>query len=490
MPYKLDGNCVKKLDGTTVKCHPDHASALAHLRALEANVTEAGKDMQPKTAEKMLSVPTQAEAGYIPLSATKGEACANCRWFLNDGCYIIANQPEPIIATGYCDRWEAKPEPAPDATEALAEVIVEAVEELAETVESGMGDMGGMLAETMSAQSAYPKEKKPSLLQRAKHALFGDGSSDDAFSVHKGANGKWYWVARHTNAYEDRDHEILSEKAHEAYITRLDMGLVPMPELWAWHMKGTRHGQADTVFGVGRMVVSVGHFDDTAEAQAAIGYYRKHAKDIKLSHGFTAPVWAFKDGVYESYNTFEISTLPDKAESNPYTSFEQVKAMQPNPKKIEFLSGLFGKERADAILADTERIDKAVNDLNVKYKDYSDVVPADAKPDDKAKAKEANEPEHADFAGLFGDLMEAQKAQFGLLEQLVKRQDQMQKQLDAAVNSEKELRQLVNAGPRRPADDLSTEITKDDESKLKEQFQGYDMEASKRWGVPVLENPR
>lgn len=39
MPYKLQGNCVVKKDtGAIVKCHKTHAEALAHLRALYANV--------------------------------------------------------------------------------------------------------------------------------------------------------------------------------------------------------------------------------------------------------------------------------------------------------------------------------------------------------------------------------------------------------------------------------------------------------------------
>ena len=47
MPYFLDGDCVKKGTkedpGETVKCHEDHAAALAHLKALYANVDDADK---------------------------------------------------------------------------------------------------------------------------------------------------------------------------------------------------------------------------------------------------------------------------------------------------------------------------------------------------------------------------------------------------------------------------------------------------------------
>lgn len=47
MPYFLEGNCVRKgtkeEPGEVVKCHEDHAAAVAHLKALYANVEDAGK---------------------------------------------------------------------------------------------------------------------------------------------------------------------------------------------------------------------------------------------------------------------------------------------------------------------------------------------------------------------------------------------------------------------------------------------------------------
>jgi len=45
MPYRLSDNglCVVKDDGTTVKCHDTHEQAMAHMRALMANVPDATK---------------------------------------------------------------------------------------------------------------------------------------------------------------------------------------------------------------------------------------------------------------------------------------------------------------------------------------------------------------------------------------------------------------------------------------------------------------
>ena len=66
MPYKLKGNCVIKSDtGETVKCHGNHADALAHLQALEANVPDAGgKSVTSTLADAMLEAAIKAGARH------------------------------------------------------------------------------------------------------------------------------------------------------------------------------------------------------------------------------------------------------------------------------------------------------------------------------------------------------------------------------------------------------------------------------------------
>jgi len=52
MPYFMDGNCVMKgtkenrKAATVVKCHKTHKDALAHLRALEVNVSDASASLE------------------------------------------------------------------------------------------------------------------------------------------------------------------------------------------------------------------------------------------------------------------------------------------------------------------------------------------------------------------------------------------------------------------------------------------------------------
>ena len=97
---------------------------------------------QPTTDKAFAGYLSQSETNYVPLSAVNGKACANCRWFMNDGCFIVASyEPEPIIATGYCDRWEASPAQPESPAEQIAEAVGEAVESAIEAMPMGYVEM-------------------------------------------------------------------------------------------------------------------------------------------------------------------------------------------------------------------------------------------------------------------------------------------------------------------------------------------------------------
>lgn len=69
MPYKLEGNCVKKKTGETVKCHDSHEKALAHMRALEINVGHKEKQsvlVTTKEASGKLRWVVLASGAYGP----------------------------------------------------------------------------------------------------------------------------------------------------------------------------------------------------------------------------------------------------------------------------------------------------------------------------------------------------------------------------------------------------------------------------------------
>lgn len=52
---------------------------------------------------------SQAAANYNPLGGTAEKACANCMWFQSpDDCYIVENDPMPIVPGGLSDLWRAR----------------------------------------------------------------------------------------------------------------------------------------------------------------------------------------------------------------------------------------------------------------------------------------------------------------------------------------------------------------------------------------------
>lgn len=255
----------------------------------------------------------QTEVNYVPLSPQIGlKACANCRFFMNNGCFIVESNPEPIIATGYCDRWEVGKVPAPPDVTPIPVTIVEP-----------------MFTDDDSQEMSLPvtrrglRELIADTVKRIRETPFTIERKEQAFSVWK-SQDEYYWLARHTGKFIDREGEIITNKASDEYVARVQKGLVPMPELWTWHKQGTMHGQADFVWKSGGFVLALGHFVGTPEQKKqAANYYEKQGDKIKLSHMFKYPTRAKQGKVYHAYNTVEITTLPDGAEAFPYTSFQE-----------------------------------------------------------------------------------------------------------------------------------------------------------------------
>lgn len=311
------------------------------------------EDEEAEPEEKMVMRLDQSEVNYTAATTKKGAACSNCRWFSSDleygiqTCQIVNGWPMPIVANGYCDRHEA--------------LTQEMFEPEAVTMER-------------QAQREYFKVLR-NLFRRSSEP------DDSDFTVFKDAAGQWRWIARYTNNFQDLEGEIISEKALEQYVLRVQQGFVPLPTLRVWHIPGSDHGKAEQVFGHGSFVYAVGSFDNTPEAEHAIAEYRKSKGKTRLSQGFTHPKWAFKDGVYQVMNTFEISTLPPGAAANPFTSFEEIQTMQINAEQRQYLVKTLGEDKAASILQTAEKDTEAIKTLGVAYKDFNNQAEKPATPE-------------------------------------------------------------------------------------------------------------
>jgi hypothetical protein len=113
-------------------------------------------------------------------------------------------------------------------------------------------------------------------------------------------------------------------KALEDSISAANKGDYPMPELWFFHLDGTRHGVADKLFLVEHFAVAVGTFDSEQDNEfvSIMKSWYATQDTVTLSQGFYYDPMKKKNGVYDWIRTREISTLPIGSEANPYTQFQ------------------------------------------------------------------------------------------------------------------------------------------------------------------------
>jgi hypothetical protein len=164
---------------------------------------------------------------------------------------------------------------------------------------------------------------------------------ESGLSVWKDEDGTYRWFARYSNNFRDDDNpsEIISKQSHINFVDMVDKGAVPLPELWHWHTKGTKWGQAEWVafdedsgIALAAGIVLAGH-EKEAEALANID------EEIGVSHGMPSSSIRYDDddkSVITYHITKEISDLPLWAAANKLTSFTIIKESEmsiPSHKK-------------------------------------------------------------------------------------------------------------------------------------------------------------
>jgi hypothetical protein len=251
-------------------------------------------------------------------------------------------------------------------------------------------------------------------------------------------NGQYRWLAVYSNKYRDEDNppEILSAQAHKEFVAAVDSGQALYPELWHYHVPGTRWGVSDFVafdegsgFSLASGTVDKGH-ETEAEVMAELDH------PLAVSHGLEVLERDSKDTtVIEKYRTVEISDLPLAAAANKLTGFSILKGastmtlsadkkahLQKVGLKPEAIAALEADLDAKAKAAETAGIEskEATTETKpeVERKDETIVAPSPVAPTTPAYATRAEVAEA--ITASIGPLMEQMTALSGAMTKMAK----------------------------------------------------------------------
>jgi len=251
-------------------------------------------------------------------------------------------------------------------------------------------------SDTGKRHSNKPMSKRRAVMQmRALYAAENSTSKD--FTVMKQADGSYRWVLFSSTAFQDRDGDIVSQKALEADVERSDVDGYYGPLRW-WHLgdyafadekdyttytagKGIDIGDCDFRMMQGKVLVESGTFrsKEIGEAVADAGPL---GASIRFSHPKNEP-----DGenVFAHIKCFERSLMPRGKESNRFTKLfvREDETMATAKEKIEAFTKLVG-DKAEEILLAAGLVEKEAESAGVVSKEED--VPAEV--EDKAASKE------------------------------------------------------------------------------------------------------
>lgn len=240
----------------------------------------------------------------------------------------------------------------------------------------GKGDPGGMSAKQIAdlvTKQLTPYLDVPATPPKARQlGLFGT-KEINGLTVFKDKNGRSRWLAISSNAYRDRDGEIVSMKALRNDVARADKD-GRYGTLRFWHMPGVDIGDCDFNMMHGRMLIESGTFKNETIAQKVA----EKSKDYQVSIGFRHPHnEPDKDGVYHNIRRFERSLVPKGRVANPFTSFtvkERKDKMATLEEKTKALQALMDDpDIVNGILSLANQTQKEADDQGYAYKEQTDL---------------------------------------------------------------------------------------------------------------------
>ena len=187
------------------------------------------------------------------------------------------------------------------------------------------------------------------------------------FYTIKGTDGKDYWASLSSGSFQDREKEIISNKAIDYGVEHGDK-TGQRGELRIYHYPNSRVGECTFQMRVGNFLVEAGTWDETPRAQKAKEWVGEN--DTGVSEGFFYNPKKFKNKVYEDEVIFfERSILKKEHASFPWSSIENITRRIKEMSHKKDLIEMIGEEEAKAILDGAEEQTKALEAMGVAFKE-------------------------------------------------------------------------------------------------------------------------
>lgn len=197
------------------------------------------------------------------------------------------------------------------------------------------------------------------------HAVSLGAECMGKMSIVKQSDGRLRWVMFSSTAYQDRDGEIVSQKALADDVARADASGDYGPLDW-WHIDGLKLGQCDYNAMDGKVLIESGTFVSEAVGEAVKAASDSLGGSIAFYHPPSEPV----DGVYSNIRRFARAVLPKSKASNLFTSLTVKESdMDMAKEKFDALKAMVGDSLAQELIAQSESVQKAAERAGVKYKE-------------------------------------------------------------------------------------------------------------------------
>lgn len=425
--------------------------------------------MKSKILKDIAAPLTQEETAYTAVSPKTGTSqCANCRFFLasnydtqsgmhlGPACVLVNNYPEPILATGWCNKWELrKPyEPEPLEVEIVEGDGAEAADEPAAEAE----------VVTEKAFKAFIAPKDIPVVERLFRKMKSELQPGTTL-VRKGNDR--YMLIVSSNGFEDRHDEHVATRALKEYVAMSEAGTVQRNKHTFWHE--IEVGEIVAAGMVNGFLVEIAK-EVGETGRIFYDYVEAHPDGWGASMGFWVRRKDVDGDTFQRIDKEETATLPRDSAANEFTLSAIGEDVMARKKFEELADEIFGKGTAKALEKGTGALKKQLLTQGKVLKQEEAVIDA---ADAVAEATEAP-PETAaardDLLLRMIDGIEALltevKATMSATEVVEEKADAVEEEVKSlrkeVTDSLNEIRQKLSLKPRIASQDKDTELDGDE----------------------------